>query len=296
MRILVTGGRGLVGSAVEHPDVIKVTRQDYDLTVNEDVSRMYREIEPTHVLHCAGRVGGLGANMEYQSDFYVENILMNTLVMDKAVRHGVKNLVVFASTCVFPDKAEYPLTVEQLHKGKPHSSNFGYAYAKRMAVVHAEAIRSQYGYNYRTVIPCGIYGPNDNFSEGGHVIPSLIRKAVESRETGEPFVVWGTGKPLREFIYSKDVASLALKVLLEDNAPNPLILTTGIEHSIGEIAELVAEVVGVRNVVYDETKPDGQYRKPSDHQPLHKWLGENQFTDFRDGIREAVRWYEQSIQ
>lgn len=215
-KILVTGGKGLVGSALDAD--VKIGRE-YDLTKSNEVDKMYQDHNPTHVIHCAGKVGGIGGNMNHKGEYFYDNIMMNTNVIESARKSGVKKLVSFLSTCVFPDDVEYPLTESQIHKGEPHTSNNAYAYAKRMADVQINAYREQYGINYTSVIPTNIYGPNDNFSlVHGHVMPMLIHKMYNSMKTGEDFVVWGTGKPLREFIYSKDIAKLTKWVLDEYNS------------------------------------------------------------------------------
>ena len=206
-KILVTGGTGLVGSAINAN--VKVGRS-YDLTNPIVCDSMFAEHNPTHVIHCAAKVGGLGGNMNYKGEYFHDNIMINTNVIESARKSGVTNLVAFLSTCVFPDDVEYPLTEKKIHLGEPHFSNYPYAYAKRMSDIQIRAYREQYGLNYTSVIPCNIYGPNDNFSlEHGHVIPMLMHKLYLAQQNNTDFVVWGSGKPLREFIFSKDVAKLA---------------------------------------------------------------------------------------
>lgn len=288
--VLVTGGRGLVGSALTAD--IKVGRE-YDLTQTTDVQKMFQEHQPTHVIHCAGKVGGLGGNMNFKGQYFYDNIMMSTNVIEQARVNGVTKLVAFLSTCVFPDKVEYPLTEDKIHLGPPHFSNNAYAYAKRMADVQIRAYREQYGVNYTSVIPTNIYGPNDNFSlVHGHVVPMLIHKMYLAQQTGEDFVVWGTGKPLREFIYSKDVAKLTDWVLENYDKSEPIILSTSDEISIRDLVDILVQEFNFKGkVVFDETKPDGQFRKPSDNSKIKKYLPNFQFTQIEIGLRETIKWF-----
>jgi len=207
-KILVTGGKGLVGSAINAD--IKVGRE-FNLTSQIDANKMLAIHKPTHVIHCAGKVGGVGSNIKYKGEFFYDNIMMNTNVIESCRNNNVEKLLSFLSTCIFPDKVDYPLNEKKIHLGPPHFSNDAYAYAKRMADIQIRAYREQYGLNYISVIPTNIYGPNDNFSlEHGHVVPMLIHKLYLAQKNKSDFVVWGTGKPLREFIYSDDIAKLSL--------------------------------------------------------------------------------------
>jgi len=294
MKVLVTGGTGLVGSTVHHrsAQVVRVGSQHYDLTQQRSVRQMYEDHRPTHVIHCAGQVGGIGGNMAAPNDFFYKNIMMNTMVIEEARVAGVERLVAFASTCVFPDEVTYPLRPEKMHLGPPHNSNSAYAYAKRMIEVQIDAIRAQHGINYTMVIPCNIYGPNDRYDETGHVIPSLIRKCYEAKQKGTDFEVWGSGKPLREFIYSEDVGVLAREILLNYEGHRPVILSSGTEVSIAEIVGKLVDIIGFRGkVVYNADRPDGQYRKPSDVSPIRTMFPDFKFTPLDIGLRQAVQWY-----
>jgi len=174
-KVLVTGGYGMVGSAMESQ--IKLSRETCDLTNPKQTEKLFQLIKPDGVIHCAGKVGGIGGNSNYKGEYFYDNLMINTNVIEAARKAGVKNLVAFLSTCVFPDKVKYPLTVDQIQLGEPHESNYPYAYAKRMADVQIRAYREQYGINYTSIIPSNIYGPNDNFSlEHGHVMAMLIHK------------------------------------------------------------------------------------------------------------------------
>lgn len=289
-KLLVTGGRGLVGSAINAD--IKLGRE-YDLTNSQETNKAFEYHQPTHVIHCAGKVGGVGGNMNYKGEYFYDNLMINTNVIEAARRSGVKNLVAFLSTCVFPDDVEYPLTEAKVHLGEPHSSNYPYAYAKRMADIQIRAYREQYGINYTSVIPTNIYGPNDNFSlEHGHVMPMLIHKLYEAQRNNTDFVVWGSGKPLREFIYSKDVALLAEWAVNHYNETEPIIFSTSEEISIRDMVDLLVQEFNFKgNVIFDTTKPEGQFRKPSDNSKLKSYLPDFEFTPIEQGIKETVNWF-----
>lgn len=293
MKRLVTGGTGLVGSAIIAD--VKVNRK-YDLTNPDICDSMFNEHKPTHVIHCAAKVGGLGGNMNYKGEYFHDNIMINTNVIESARKVGVTNLVSFLSTCVFPDNIEYPLTENKIHLGEPHFSNYPYAYAKRMADIQIRAYREQYGVNYTSVIPCNIYGPNDNFSlEHGHVIPMLMHKLYLAQQRNENFVVWGSGKPLREFIFSKDVAKLAEWALHNYDESEPIIFSTSTEISIMDLVDLlVTEFEFKGKVIFDNSKPDGQLRKPSDNSKLKSYLPDFEFTSIEEGIKETVYWFKEN--
>ena len=235
--------------------------------------------------------------MNYKGEFFYDNIMMNTNVIESARKFGVKKLVAFLSTCVFPNDVEYPLTESKIHLGPPHNSNDAYAYAKRMAEVQIRAYREQYGLNYTGVIPTNIYGPNDNFDlENGHVIPSLIHKCYIARETKSPFKIWGSGKPLREFIFSKDVAKLTEWIIENYEGEDPIILSTSKEHSIKFVVETIIDLMNFKGeVIWEDDKPDGQFRKPSDNSKIKSLLPDFEFTNLYDGLKETIEWFEANV-
>tara|TARA_Y100000389_G_C17421378_1_gene496928 strand:+ start:514 stop:1413 length:900 start_codon:yes stop_codon:yes gene_type:complete len=290
MKLLVTGGKGLVGSAINAD--VKLGRE-YDLKNPQETNKAIEYHQPSHIIHCAGKVGGVGGNMNYKGEYFYDNLMINTNVIEAARKNGVKNLVCFLSTCVFPDNVEYPLTEAQIHSGEPHSSNYPYAYAKRMADIQIKAYREQYGINYTTVIPTNIYGPNDNFSlEHGHVMPMLIHKLYKAKRDKTDFHVWGTGNPLREFIYSKDIARLSEWAVENYNESEPIIFGTSEEISIKNMVDLLVQEFNFKgNVIFDTSKPEGQFRKPSDNSKLRSYLPDFEFTPFEEGIKETVKWF-----
>ena len=293
-KILVTGGYGLVGSEFIKPNFIPLSSIDVDLRIREDVDNIFKTIKFDSVIHCAGKVGGLGGNMNNKGQFFYDNIMINTNVIESARIHGIKNLVTFLSTCVFPDNVEYPLTESKIHLGPPHFSNDAYAYAKRMADIQIRAYKEQYGVNYKSVIPTNIYGPKDNYDiENGHVIPSLIHKCYLARENKTDFSIWGSGTPLREFIFSRDVSKLTEWVLNNYEENEPIILSTSEEISIKDIVGIIVELMNFKgNVIFDTSKPDGQFRKPSDNSKIKNYLPDFKFTPLYKGLKETIDWFE----
>jgi GDP-L-fucose synthase len=292
-KILVTGGNGLVGSEFIGDQYFKPSSKQYDLIDKDQTYRlMLKGFDG--IIHCAAKVGGVGANMNYKGEFFYNNIMMNTNVIEGARLSGVKNLVAFLSTCVFPDKVDYPLTEKKIHLGEPHFSNNAYAYAKRMTDVQIRAYNEQYGLNYKSVIPTNIYGPNDNYDlENGHVLPALIHKCYLARENKTPLTIWGSGKPLREFIFSKDVAKLTEWVLYDYNENEPIILSTSEEISIKEVVNVITELMNFKgDVIFDSSKPDGQFRKPSDNTKIKNYLPNFKFTPFYEGLKETIEFFE----
>jgi len=290
-KVLITGGGGMVGSAMESP--IKLTRDYCDLTNPRQTTSLFSAIKPDGVIHCAGKVGGIGGNSNYKGEYFYDNIMINTNVIEAARRAGTKHLVAFLSTCVFPDKVNYPLTVDQVHLGEPHESNYPYAYAKRMADIQIRAYREQYGLNYTSIIPSNIYGPNDNFSlEHGHVMPMLIHKLYLAKKNKTDFTVWGSGKPLREFIYSKDIAKIAEWALFNYEGIDPLIVSGDEEISIKDLVGILVDEFKFKGkVIFDKTKPDGQLRKPSDNSKIKELLPDFEYTPFEQGIKETINWF-----
>lgn len=301
-KTLITGSNGLVGSQFKG-DIVQVSSKVCDLRDSkmvDDLFKFYTDEELQKdftidkVIHCAAKVGGVAGNMNHKGEFFYDNIMINTNVIESARKHNIKKLVAFLSTCVFPNNIEYPLTEDKIHLGPPHISNDAYSYSKRMSEVQIRAYREQYGLQYKSVIPTNIYGINDNFDiENGHVLPSLIHKCYIARETNTPFVIWGSGNPLREFIYNKDVAKLTEWVLENYNEDEPIILSTSEEISIKDVVEIIIELMNFKgDVIFDITKPEGQFRKPSDNHKIKSYLPEFQFTSLYDGLKETIDWFE----
>jgi len=295
-KILVTGGTGLVGSRFIGEDYIKIGSNDLNLMNQNSIGDFLKNKEIEGVIHCAARVGGVKGNMEYPGEFTYENLKMNTGIIEEARKAGIKKLIAFSSTCVFPDKVEYPLTPDKIHLGPPHSSNYGYAYAKRMAEIQMQSYREQYGVNYFSVIPCNIYGPADNYNlEDGHVLPSLIHKFHLADISGSDVTIWGSGSPLREFVFSEDVADLT-RILFDNYKEGiPVIISSGKEISIKEVVEIIASEFNFRGkIIWDLDKPEGQFRKPSDNSVIRSIAPDFEFTPIEEGIQKSVKWFKEN--
>ncbi|OWF44698.1 GDP-L-fucose synthase-like [Mizuhopecten yessoensis] len=309
--VLVTGGTGLVGHGLRlamerkpslvHKDEkwIYLSSKDANLKDTEATRALFNKHKPTHVIHLAALVGGLFRNLKYNLDFYRDNTIINDNVMSMCKEFGVKKLVSCLSTCIFPDKTTYPIDETMVHNGPPHESNFGYSFAKRMIDVQNRAYNKQHGCQFTAIIPTNVYGPFDNFNlEDGHVLPGLIHKVYKAKKSNEDFTVWGTGKPLRQFIYSKDLGELIIWVLRDYPEIDPIILSVAEkeEVSIKEAAGMVVEAMDFKgNVVYDTSKSDGQYKKTASNAKLLRYRPDFEFTPTKQAIKETVDWFEANI-
>lgn len=291
MKKLITGGNGLVGSAFK--EGIKVGSKDYNLIRVEDVDRMIAINIPDVIIHTAAKVGGIGGNAAYPANYFYENIMMNTNIIHSAHKHGVKKLICFLSTCIFPEKVEYPLEEEKVHLGPPHPLHLSYGYAKRMAEIQIQAYNKQYNTNYFSVIPTNIYGPRDNYDlEQGHVVPMLIHKCYLAKENNTDFEVWGSGIALREFIYSEDLADIIDLLIEKYDGRDAIIISNPKEYSIKEVVDLIVKFMDFKgNVVWRTDKPDGQLKKPSSNKKLLEIIGEYEFTPLEEGLKKSVEWF-----
>ncbi|XP_070543571.1 GDP-L-fucose synthase-like [Ptychodera flava] len=302
--ILVTGGTGLVGKAIEKvakeearsdEKWVFVSSKDANLESEADTLALFEKHKPTHVIHLAAMVGGLFRNLAYNLDFFRSNMKINDNVLYSCYKYKVEKCVSCLSTCIFPDKTTYPIDETMIHNGPPHDSNFGYSYAKRMIDVMNKGYNIQHNCKFTSVIPTNVFGPYDNFNlEEGHVIPGLINKVYCSKKENKPFVIWGTGSPRRQFIYSLDLARLFMWVLREYDEISPIILSVGEEDevSIKEAAEMVVEAHEFKGeVVLDTSKSDGQFKKTANNGKLRKYLPDFQFTPIKQAIKETVDWF-----
>ncbi|CAO3632651.1 unnamed protein product [Cunninghamella blakesleeana] len=272
-----------------------LTSKDGDLRNAEQTKAIFDKYKPTHVIHLAALVGGLFKNMKYKLDFLRDNLLINDNVLEYSKQAGVKKVVSCLSTCIFPDKTTYPIDETMVHDGPPHESNFGYAYAKRMIDVQNKAYHDQFGCQFTSVIPTNVYGPYDNYNlEGSHVLPGLTHKCYLAKKNNTPFVVGGTGKPLRQFIYSRDLAKLFIWTLREYNEIDPIILSVGEEDevSIKDVADAIVKAVGFEGEYsFDTTRADGQFKKTASNDKLKKYLPDFEFTPFDVAVKESVDWF-----
>jgi len=306
-KVLVTGGSGLVGMAIKEvvtadpegagagAEWLFARSSDANLTDLAATMALFERFKPTHVIHLAANVGGLFKNMKYRVDMYRDNTMINDNVLHCAHTVGCKKVVSCLSTCIFPDKTPYPIDEDMVHNGAPHSSNEGYAYAKRMIDVVNRCYHEQYGSMFTSVIPTNIYGRHDNFHlEDSHVIPGLMHKLYLAKQKGEPFVVRGTGKPLRQFIFSKDLAELMVWCLWHYDDVHPVILSPdeNDEVSIGDVAKMIADAMDFQGELqFDPSFADGQFKKTASNKKLRGLRPDYEFTPMDKGLKETVEWF-----
>lgn len=274
---------------------IFASSKDADLRNMEQVRAMFQKYQPTHVLHLAALVGGLFINMKYKVEFLLQNLQLNNNMLQCCHEFKVEKCLSMASTCIFPDKTTYPLDETMLHNGEPHPSNEGYAFAKRVLDVANRLYCEQYGCKFATIIPTNIFGPHDNYNlEEGHVIPGLIHKTYIAKRDSQPLTVWGSGKPLRQFLYSLDLAAMLVWALFSYNDSSALIMAPDEEDevSIGEVSKMIADAMEFTGEIqYDTSKADGQFKKTASNKKLRSLLPpEWQFTDIKAALKDSVTW------
>lgn len=298
MKILVLGSNGLVGKNLQESVIddtenewIFATRLDADLTVLKEVEQLFEKVKPTHVINLAAYVGGLYKNMSHGVEFFEKNILINMNVMKASIY--VKKLISLMSTCIFPDKIDYPITEEKLHLGPPHSSNEGYSYAKRMIDVLSRAYNKEYGTKYITVIPGNLYGPYDNFNlEDAHVIPALMHKMKNAKLSGEPLIIFGTGNALRQFTHASDLAKYLVWMLNNYEDKEPLIVSSEEEYSIFDLVQILKKEFNYDGeIIWDNNRSDGQIKKTISCEKLKSVHPDLHFRDLRDGLKETIKWF-----
>lgn len=255
---------------------------------------MYEEQKPDSVIHLAAVVGGIGANREHPGKFFYENLLMGLHAMHQAYAQGVKKFVCIGTICAYPKFTPVPFREEELWNGYPEETNAPYGIAKKALLVQAQAYRAEYGFNAIYLLPVNLYGPGDNFDpETSHVIPAMICKFVEAKESGSPTVsLWGDGTPTREFLYVEDAAEGIVLAAEKYDAPEPVNLGTGQEISMKDLAALIAQEVGYTGeIMWDTSKPNGQPRRCLDVRRAKEQFGFQAAMPFEEGIRKTVAWF-----
>lgn len=299
-RIFVAGHRGLAGSAIVRSlqrqgfdNLLLRTREQLDLTNQAAVNRFFDDERPEYAFVAAGRVGGILANSTYPAEFIRDNLAIELNVIDAAYRHGVKKLEFLGSSCIYPKHAPQPMREEYLLTGELEPTNEWYAVAKIAGIKLGQAYRKQYGFNAISLMPTNLYGTGDNFDlHSSHVLPALIRKFHEAKTTGAPeVVVWGSGKPRREFLNADDLADAAVFLMLHYDDHEIVNVGTGEDQTIRDLAQTISDAVGYSGALaFDASKPDGSPQKLLDVSRLHA-LGWRSRISLRDGIRQTYEWY-----
>jgi GDP-L-fucose synthase len=300
-RVLVTGGSGFLGSRVVSKlrefgpaEIFIPRRATCNLVEQADVSRLFEETHPDIVIHLAANVGGIGANRKSPGSFFYDNLMMGAQLMEYARQSGVNKFVAIGTICSYPKFTPVPFKEEELWNGYPEETNAPYGLAKKMLLVQSQAYRQQYGFNSIFLLPVNLYGPRDNFDpESSHVIPAIIRKCVEAAQNCRSSIeLWGTGTATREFLHVDDAADGILLAAERYNGGDPVNLGSGVEISIRDLANRIAEFSGfIGDLVWDATKPDGQPRRSLDTTKAEQFFGFRAKVPFEDGLKETIEWF-----
>jgi GDP-L-fucose synthase len=292
-KIFVAGHKGMVGSAIvrrlkslNYNNIITLSRSELDLTNSDHVYNFFRDEKPEYVFLSAAKVGGILANNDFKADFIYDNLMIQSNVIKNSHRFGVSKLLFLGSSCIYPKMAQQPIKEEYLLTGALEPTNDAYSIAKIAGIKMCQSFNQQYGTNFISVMPTNLYGPGDNYDlKNSHVLPALIRKFHEAKMRGDSeVIIWGTGSPMREFLYVDDLAEACLYLMENYNDSEIINVGTGKDISIKELSHLISEVIGFYGkIIYDSSKPDGTPRKLLDVSNL-KNLGWNYKTELREGI------------
>jgi GDP-L-fucose synthase len=307
-RVIVTGGAGFLGSFVIEKlkergatDIFVPHIEDYDLTDRDCIKRLFNhtlaggfDAKNMVIIHLAANVGGIGANREHPAEFFYDNLMMGVELMHQAWGRGVSKFVAIGTVCAYPKYTPVPFKEEDLWIGYPEETNAPYGLAKKMMLVQAQAYRQQYGFNAIYLLPVNLYGPRDNFNlQTSHVIPALIRKAIEAQERGDTeLVAWGDGSPTREFLYVEDAADGIVTAAEKYDGSEPVNLGSGYEISIKDLTEMVIRLTGFQGrLVWDTEKPNGQPRRGLDVTRAKEYFGWQAQVPFEEGMRRTIAWF-----
>ena len=300
-KVSVTGGAGFLGSfiveklkekGVNENDIRIPRSRDTDLRRWEKSVEVVKDVEV--VIHLAAKVGGIGYNQKYPATLFYDNAIMGIQMMEAARQENIEKFVAVGTICAYPKFTPVPFKEDDLWKGYPEETNAPYGLAKKMLLVQSQAYRQQYGFDSIYLLPVNLYGPRDNFDlESSHVIPALIKKIFDAKESGEDCItVWGTGKATREFLYVEDAAEGIILATERYNKSEPVNLGSGFEISIKELVELIAEIAQFDGEIrWDTSKPDGQPRRCLDVSKAKEEFGFEAKVDFREGLRKTIEWY-----
>jgi GDP-L-fucose synthase len=304
-RIVVTGGAGFLGRfvieklrAYDGVEIFIPRSREYDLIEKDDIVRMYEETRPDLVIHLAAVVGGIGHNQKNPGKFFYDNLMMGVQLMEQARLRGIRKFVATGTVCAYPKFMPVPFKEDDIWNGYPEETNAPYGLAKKMMLVQSQAYREQYGFNSIFLLPANLYGPGDNFDlETSHVIPALIRKCVEARRSGAPFIqVWGSGTPSREFLYVEDCAEGIVTAAAIYNESVPVNLGNGREIVIKDLVETIARLSGFNGEIrWQSEKPDGQPRRQLDVSRALEKFGFKAETSLEEGLKKTIDWYEKNL-
>jgi GDP-L-fucose synthase len=295
MKIVVTGGSGLVGTSLKKylPNAIYLSSKDFDLTTEYGVKSMYLEHNPDIVVHLAAKVGGIIDNINKPAEYFTENILMNTLLVEHAYRSGVKRFIGVLSTCAYPDVVEnYPMKEHDLYLGPPSPTNFSYGYAKRSLAVQIDAYNKQYGTKYQYLIPCNLYGEYDKYGDNSHFIAALIKKIYIAKiNNHDNIILFGDGTPLRQFIHSDDLAYI-IYYCLKNNIYDSMNVATSENFSILEMAKIALQACDANelDIKFDTSKPKGQHRKDVSTELLKEKIPSFDPIKLKEGIKKTYEF------
>ena len=306
-KVILTGGAGFLGSFVTEKlkqrgatDIFIPRIENYNLVDPNEIRRMYADalqgVDPKDIviIHLAANVGGIGANREHPAEFFYDNIMMGVEMMHQAWQNGIGKFVAIGTVCAYPKFTPVPFKEDDLWSGYPEETNAPYGLAKKMMLVQAQAYRQQYGFNSIFLLPVNLYGPRDNFNlKSSHVIPALIRKAVEAKERGDAELpVWGDGSPTREFLYVEDAADGIVAAAERYNGDLPVNLGSGYEISIKDLAEMIVRLTGFEGkLVWQTDKPNGQPRRGLDVTRAKELFGWQAQVPFEEGMRRTIDWF-----
>ncbi|MCB9103884.1 MAG: GDP-L-fucose synthase [Anaerolineales bacterium] len=301
-RVCVTGGAGFLGSFVVDKlhqrgaaEIIVPRQVQYDLREKEAILALLDDARPDLIIHLAASVGGIGANLSHQAEFFYDNLMMGAQLMHEAWRAGVEKVVAIGTVCAYPKHTPVPFIEEDLWLGYPEETNAPYGLAKKMLLVQSQVYRQQYGFNSIFLLPVNLYGPRDNFDlDSSHVIPALIRKCLEAKaQAAAKMTAWGDGSPTREFLYVEDAAEGILLAAERYNRSQPVNLGSSFEISIKDLMETIARLTGFAGEIeWDTSKPNGQPRRKLDISRAEQWFGFCAQTPFETGLRHTIDWYQ----
>ena len=302
-KVYVAGNTGLVGSAIVrmlhrkgYTNILSTPSSHFDLRRQDDVGRFFQINEPEYVYLAAAKVGGIGANRDYPAHFIYDNLMIQSNIINASRKFGVKKLLFLGSSCIYPKMCEQPIKEEYLMTGPLEPTNDAYAIAKIAGIKMCQAYRQQYGFNAISLMPTNLYGPNDNFDrETSHVLPALISKFSDAKESGDFVTCWGDGSAMREFLHVDDLAEACFTCMKDYNSPEPINVGTGEDVTIKQLAETIAKTVGYDDIInWDISKPNGTPRKVLNVDKI-KSLGWEPSISLEDGIQSTYEWYKDMV-